>query len=52
MKPMSQFVWQPEITSRIIRIPSKQIEAIDGVEAASPVIYTPIAVWPQGQNVD
>lgn len=23
----------------------KQIEAIDGVEAASPVIYTPIAVW-------
>ena len=28
----------------------KQIEAIDGVEAASPVIYTPIAVWPKDKT--
>ena len=28
----------------------KQIEAIDGVEATSPVIYTPIAVWPKGKS--
>ena len=28
----------------------KQIEAIDGVEAASPVIYTPIAVWPKDKK--
>ena len=28
----------------------KQIEAIEGVEAASPVIYTPIAVLPKGKD--
>lgn len=28
----------------------KQIEAIDGVEATSPVIYTPIAVWPKDKS--
>ena len=28
----------------------KQIEAIDGVEATSPVIYTPIAVWPKDKT--
>lgn len=28
----------------------QQIEAIDGVEAASPVIYTPIAVWPKDKS--
>lgn len=28
----------------------KQIEAIEGVEAASPVIYTPIAVWLKGEK--
>lgn len=28
----------------------KQIEAIDGVEATSPVIYTPIAAWPKHEE--
>ncbi len=28
----------------------KQIEAIEGVEATSPVIYTPIAVWPKDKT--
>ena len=28
----------------------QQIEAIEGVEAASPVIYTPIAVWPKDKS--
>ena len=28
----------------------KQIEAVDGVEATSPVIYTPIAVWPKDKT--
>ena len=28
----------------------QQIEDIDGVEAASPVIYTPIAVWPKDKS--